>query len=110
MQMKKVYNKLVRDRIPEIIKKNGDKCKVRKLNQKEFKIEALKKVVEEANEILGAKDSKDEMIKELADLQEIIETVMDSHRISKREVTKEKTSRKKQRGGFTKKIFLIETL
>lgn len=99
----------MRDRIPEIIKKNGDGCVIKKLNQKEFKIEALKKVVEEANELLGAKDSKIEMIKELADLQEIIEAVMDSNKISKREVVKEKTARNKQRGGFTKKIFLIET-
>lgn len=108
--MKKVYNKLVRDKIPEIIKKNGDSCVTKKLNQKEFRVEALKKVVEEANELLGAKDSKIEMIEELADLQEIISTVMDAYKISSKEVSKEKASRKKQRGGFAKKIFLIETL
>lgn len=107
--MSKIYNKLVRDRIPEIITKNGDSCVTRKLNQKEFRFEALKKVVEEANELLQAKDSKTEMIKELADLHEIVEVVMNSHKIAKREVTREKTARKRQRGGFEKKIFLTET-
>ncbi len=107
--MKKIYNKLVRDRVPQIIKKNGDGCVVKRLNQKEFKLEALKKVVEEANELLDAKDSRVEMIKELADIQEIIDAVMDSHKISKKEIMKEKRERKKQRGGFEKKIFLIET-
>lgn len=106
---KKTYNKLVRDNIPNIIKKNGDVCKVRKLNQKEFRNEALKKVVEEANELLESKDSKVEMIKELADLEEIISAVMEAYKISSREVSKEKLLRKKLRGGFTKKIFLIET-
>jgi predicted house-cleaning noncanonical NTP pyrophosphatase (MazG superfamily) len=107
--MKKVYNKLVRDRIPEIIKKNADSCVTKKLNQKEFRLETLKKVVEEANELLAAKDSKIEMIKELADLKEIIDTVMSAHKISNKEVSKEKKIRKKQRGGFEKKVYLIET-
>ena len=68
--MEKVYNKLVRDRIPEIIKKDGETLFVRKLSQKEFKAEVLKKVLEEAQELSEAKN-REELLKECADLQEI---------------------------------------
>ena len=49
--MKKVYNKLIRDKIPEIIVAAGEEPKIRKLNKKEFKIELQKKVLEEAKEL-----------------------------------------------------------
>ena len=44
------YRKLVRDRIPEIIKENGGVPQTRILTKKEFKEELLKKLVEEAKE------------------------------------------------------------
>jgi len=46
--MEKIYNKLIRDKIPEIITNDGEESEIRKLKQKEFKIELKKKVLEEA--------------------------------------------------------------
>ena len=105
----KVFNKLVRDKIPTIINQNGDSCVTRTLNTKEFKIAALKKIVEESHEVLGAAGSRAELIKELADLKEITEAVMKVYGISPSEVSKVKSKRKKERGGFDKRIFLLKT-
>lgn len=106
----KIYNKLVRDKILEIIKKDGEKPISRRLSIKEFKQEALKKVVEEAKEILGAMNSKEELVKEIADLEEILEAVMKAYKISSSDVRSIKNKRKEVRGAFTKRIFLEKTL
>lgn len=106
--MEKVYNKLVRDRIPEIIKKDGGIPVIRKLSQKEFKAEVLKKVLEEAKELSEVKN-REELLKECADLNEILETLIDAYKIDRKELNKVRSKRKKDRGGFEKKIFLIKT-
>lgn len=52
--MKKKYNKLVRDKIPEIIERNNETPHVRILNDEEFKIELEKKLYEEYQEVLSS--------------------------------------------------------
>ena len=101
----KKYNKLVRDRIPEIIIENGEKPSIRKLKQKEFKTEILKKLVEEVKEVQGAKD-RTEMIKELADVQEIMNALYGAYKIERSDVTQLARRRRKERGAFKNKIFL----
>lgn len=67
-----IYNKLVRDNIPEIIKSNGGKPKYRYLeNDEEFKKALKVKLVEEIDEFLNAK-TEEEAIEELADIWSII--------------------------------------
>ena len=67
--MKKKYNKLVRDKIPEIIERNNETPHVRILNNEEFKIELEKKLYEEYKEVLSSekeerKSEKEERTKE----------------------------------------------
>lgn len=107
--MEKVYNKLVRDRIPEIIKNDGERPVVIKLSEKRFKEEVLKKVLEEAKELAESK-SREELMKECADLQEILMAVMDVNKITCAELNKVRNKRKKDRGGFTNRIFLVKTI
>jgi len=105
--MEKVFNKLVRDKIPEKIEKNGEKAFTRILNDKEFKIELEKKLNEEYEEVLSS--SGKDRIEELADMIEIIKYLAkleDSSLEEVIEVSKEKT---KKRGAFDKKIFLEKT-
>jgi phosphoribosyl-ATP pyrophosphohydrolase len=104
--MKRVYNKLVRDNIPEIIRSDGGSPVIRILKQKEFKKELLKKVVEESKEVLAASGSRKELVKEFADLVEICNAAMAAHGIKWAEVEKMKEERQKKRGGFEKRIFL----
>lgn len=53
--MEKIYNKLVRDKIPEIIRKNNEIPIIKQLNDIEYKSELERKLLEEYNEVLNAK-------------------------------------------------------
>ena len=69
----KIYNKLVRDKIPEIIKKNGSSCEVRKLSDNEY-IEMLDaKLIEEVKEYQESQD-----IEEIADILEVLMAITKS--------------------------------
>lgn len=107
--MRKTYHKLIRDRIPEIIEKDGATYKTRFLDEEEFKIELLKKLIEEAQEVMGAKDDHKELVKELGDVLEVIDYIIESFGLEKSEIEKVKSERKNSRGGFDKKLFLEYT-
>ena len=66
MGKKVIYNKLIRDRIVEIIKKKRLKAKARILDKKEYEKELKKKLVEEAKELVKAKDK--DFLNELVDV------------------------------------------
>lgn len=107
--MKKVYNKLIRDKIPEIIEKDGATFKTRVLNETDFKAELFKKLVEEAEEAVGSKGNKKELIKELGDLLEVIDYLVKYFDLDKGEIERVKAERKDSRGGFDKKLLLEYT-
>lgn len=93
--MAKIYNKLVRDKISEIIEKDGEKPFVRILDDEEYKKELKKKLCEEAQELALAENNN-----------ELIEKTFG---LDKEEILKIKENRKQKRGGFEKKIFLEKT-
>jgi predicted house-cleaning noncanonical NTP pyrophosphatase (MazG superfamily) len=107
--MKKVvkYNKLIRDRIPEIIKEAGWKPRVRKLKKAEFLNALKKKVLEEAKELIRAKD-KEGIINEIVDIQELIDALTSEIGLSKAKVKNLQVAKRKKRGGFKKHLFLIK--
>ena len=100
--MKYTYNKLVRDRIPECIdKQEGRKAKYRILNYDEY-IESLnKKLIEEAHEFIEANDPE-----ELADVMEVIESIMAVKEINWADVNKLREEKRNKKGGFIEKIYL----
>lgn len=97
----KIYNKLVRDRIPDIIESEGKIVKTRILNNEEYKKELNKKLQEEVKEYLESEE-----IEEIADILEVIEGILKINKISEKEVLDVKQMKKSKRGGFDKKIFL----
>ena len=101
------YNKLIRDRIPEIIKKAGWKPTVRKLKKAEFLKRLRKKVLEEARELIRAKDKKG-IIDEVVDIQELLEVLISEIGSSKPQIKKFQADKRKKRGGFKKRLFLIK--
>ncbi len=104
--MKKIYyNKLIRDKIPQVIEKSGGAYEVRELSDKNFKKELLRKVGEEASALPNLK-SKKEIMTELADVVDVIEEIKKVFNIRENEI---KIVRKKafnKKGGFNKKLFL----
>lgn len=103
-----IYNKLVRDKIPEIIK--ADECEpiTRVLNDEEYRQELLQKVSEEAQELLEA--SSTESLNELADLLELIYSILEVDNITKEELEKARIQKLSERGGFADKIFLEKVI
>ncbi len=108
MRIKK-YNKLVRDKIPEICLKNGAIPEIRiAKDDKEYRIYLQKKIMEEALEIAKEKDIN-KLKDEIADLVEIINRLIEMLGISKKEVEKIRKEKNKKRGSFHKRIILIKT-
>lgn len=107
--MEKIYNKLVRDRIPEIIIGNGGEPITKILNDEENKKELEKKLLEEYNEVLGTK-TKEERIEELADMFEIIKSLSLLEGSSIDEVIEVAKNKEIKRGGFNEKIYLEKVI
>jgi predicted house-cleaning noncanonical NTP pyrophosphatase (MazG superfamily) len=101
------YNKLVRDRIPEIIEKEGKTYKTVILDDDQFRSEPQKKLKEEVQEYLHTQNDQ-EAVEELADALEVIHALAETHGVSIEEVEHVRKTKAKERGGFKEKIFLIE--
>ncbi|WP_413299673.1 nucleoside triphosphate pyrophosphohydrolase [Bacillus sp. 1P10SD] len=101
------YNKLVRDYIPEIIKKTGKQYSTRILNDEEYISELKKKSFEELNEYVITENDHN-AIAELVDLLEIIRELAEIHGASFEEIERVRQIKAEKRGGFKKKIFLIK--
>lgn len=103
--MIKTYNKLVRDRIPELIKANGAECRIEILSDVEY----LKMLDAKLGEEL-AEYYKDQNIEELADLLEVIYAAAIARGYTLEELESVRAKKAEKRGGFEKKILLIETI
>lgn len=101
--MTKVYNKLVRDRIPAIITESGKSCTTRILEDGEY----LGYLDEKLNEEL-AEYQQSKSLEELADLMEVIRAVVKARGFSLEELEAIRSQKAAQRGGFEHKIFLME--
>lgn len=100
---KKVYNKLVRDKIPEIIRADGKRLKSRVLNDVEHLEALLKKLEEEVAELADARNAE-----ELADVHEVLIALAEALRIPPEELEKVRRNKTAKRGGFQRRIFLEE--
>lgn len=97
------YNKLVRDRIPEIITASGKTCVTRILSDEEY----LKMLDTKLDEEL-AEYRKDQNIEELADLMEVLRSCAVARGYSIEQLEKIRAEKAAKRGGFVKKILLKE--
>ena len=97
-----VYNKLVRDQIPEIIKKGGEKPNIRILDTEEYLRQLEEKLDEEVGEY-----HRDKNAEELADILEVVFALADAIGCSKEELMEAYRKKHEARGGFQKRYFLI---
>jgi len=97
----KVYNKLVRDRIPGIIESDGKKCKTYILGEDEY-IAALE---EKLNEEVAEYQS-DKSIEEMADVLEVLQAICVARGYSLDQLEAVRTKKYADRGGFKDRVFL----
>ncbi len=100
--MTRVYNKLVRDKIPEIIEASGKKARIRIADDTEYPVLLCRKLSEEVNEFLENKDPK-----ELADIIEVILSLNKIYGISLTGLLNMAEKKRTERGGFEQKIILL---
>lgn len=102
-----IYNKLVRDKILEIIEEDGKKFSAKELSPEQHIIEIKRKLYEELNEFETA-ISKDDAIEELADILELIHSILTIYDVNYDILESIRVKKKKKRGGFEKGLYLIE--
>lgn len=103
MQSQKTYNKLVRDRIPQIIASTGQSCRTRVLDREEYLQKLDEKLTEELAEYQESKK-----LEELADLLEVMEAVAKARGYSWQELLSVRDEKREKRGGFDGRILLLE--
>lgn len=99
------YNKLIRDRIPEIIEASGKKAVVEKVEGDELLDLLNKKLFEELKEYEESGE-----VEELADLVEVVQAILDYKEVSMEEFNKLREKKNATRGGFKKGLLLIEVV
>ena len=96
-----VYRKLVRDRIPELINRNGGEAHTRRLSDEEFATALARKLVEEAEEFIATPT-----VEELADVLEVVHALATATGSSLEEVEAIRRSKAAERGGFDQRLLL----
>ena len=99
------YNKLVRDRIPEIIESSGKSCTTEILSAEDYLRMLDAKLDEELAEY-----HKDQNIEELADLLEVIQAAAIARGYTIEELERVRAEKAAKRGGFEKRILLREVV
>ncbi|SFB11307.1 nucleoside triphosphate pyrophosphohydrolase [Clostridium frigidicarnis] len=99
----KKYDKLVRDLIPEIIRKDGKECSVKIVSEKEKLPLLEEKLKEEVNEYL-----EDKNIEELADVIEVLFGLAEALGYSEEDLVKAREKKRDERGGFKDGVVLGE--
>jgi len=103
-----IYRKLVRDRIPEIIRNHGNVPQTRILGNSDFKDAVAAKILEETYELYTEwkHGNSTGILKESADLLEIILAALNEYDLSLNDLLAMRQQLENERGGFKEKIFL----
>ncbi len=101
--MGKKYNKLVRDKIPRIIKEAGKQALVRKAEQEEYQDLLRRKLLEEVDEFMESSNPE-----ELADIIEVVAALGETSGLSFDELMEIADEKREERGAFRERIVLLE--
>ena len=101
----KMYNKLVRDRIPEIIGASGKTCSTRIMSDDEYLAMVDAKLDEELAEYHETQN-----LEELADLLEVVYAAATARGYTLTQLERVRAAKAESRGAFTKKVFLEQVV
>lgn len=104
-----VLNKLVRDGFRDEYKRSGQKAIYRELSLEEHKSQLIRKIVEEAQEINLASSSQEEVVKEIADIEQAIDDIAVLCDITKEQILVAKQKKYEKIDGFAVGTF-VETI
>lgn len=99
----KVYNKLVRDKIPEIIEAQGNKYDIRIADKEEHYKLLEAKLQEEVKEFIEGKN-----LEELADVMEVLYGLADNLGYSEEDLNNKRIEKREERGGFKEGVVLLK--
>lgn len=100
--MKKItYNKLVRDKIPEIIEQTGHEYSVRLLDDEEYMQMLKEKLTEETEEFFESEE-----VEEIADIIEVLYAISEAKGVPVEELERIRKNKADKRGAFRKRILL----
>jgi len=105
--MKTTYNKLVRDRIPEIILEDGKRPVTRTAGEAEYAALLEAKLQEELDELAAPGADR---VQELADILEVVHALARVESISANELEAVRGKKAAERGGFDERIVLVEVV
>jgi predicted house-cleaning noncanonical NTP pyrophosphatase (MazG superfamily) len=110
MPVKEEYYKLIRDKIPEIIAQAGYRYEIAILDDGEYRRALGEKLQEEAQEVaIALKETPESLLEELADLQEVIDALIEIMGIERSTLTQLQGEKRQQKGGFAARIRLLWT-
>ncbi|MBQ8642477.1 MAG: nucleoside triphosphate pyrophosphohydrolase [Clostridia bacterium] len=107
--MKKRYHKLIRDRIPEIIRAKGQTCVTERLDDVSWRVMLTEKLTEECGEVLAAETDAD-VLEELADVLEVVYTMAADRGCSAEALERIRQEKAEKRGRFTGRLLLTEVV
>ena len=97
------YNKLVRDKIPQIMARKGEKAIIHIASENEYWEKLKGKLKEEVEEYFQSEDKE-----EIADILEVILAISDFKKLDMKELEKLRRKKASERGSFKKRIILDE--
>ena len=100
-----LYNKLIRDKIPEIIENAGKQYEIHQADEQEYIEKLLLKVEEELAEF-----KEEPSIEEMADLFEVLDAVIDYYDFDKQEIKNYQEKKREEHGGFKKQLILDKVI
>jgi len=104
MTERKEYYKLIRDRVPDIIKRQGRHCTVRQPeSEEELRLLLKAKMLEELDELWESPSAE-----EAADIMEVLRTTCKYFNINWRQVMTARMEKNERRGGFEQRLILEE--
>lgn len=100
------FNKLVRDKLPDMYEELGQRIIWRRLLGRELLLRLREKLVEESAEISFEEEDRDEIIDELGDVEQVMDDIKAQLNISDEEVRAAKQKKCVKKGGFSEGIFV----
>ena len=99
----KEYDKLIRDKIPEIIEADGKECEVEVMDDEEYREYLKEKLLEEAEEYVGSGE-----IEELADVLEVVKAIAEVEGVEFEKIERMREEKAEKRGRFKEKLKLLK--